>query len=871
MNLRHLFFFVMICVAQLPLHGQVIFVSSLDNELFRLNIDDCSLTKVCDVNRELFDISFHPNGTLYGMSGDGVFFGIDTMTGSTSFVTVFPSGQDYNSLGISADQAIYATGNEGKLYKYKLGGPIQYLGDYGYTATGDLAFYKGNLYVAITDDRILKLNFNNLSASQIVVDDPVSGDIYGIVSFAEDCADTKTYAITDGDSDIYFIDFENSSLNLVCSLTIEVGGGASTYEFNASAPIVIDAQQYVTPTCGLSDGQINVSASGGIGSLLYSLDGMNFTSSGLFSGLASGIYTVTVQDDNQCSVSLPFNLSTPGSPELTIMNLYQPKCDLDNGSIILNGTGGTGPLTYSTDGVTFQGTNAYTGLPAGQYVFFLRDQTNCTDSIHVELFQQHAPTWQVIDVEPTSCGQSNGSLTLNVTGSAFPLQYSINGGAFTSTNVYTNLSSGQYIVTVRDGNDCRIQDTLTIDPSSRPVIHDVLVTSETCNQSNGSLALFATSDTSSLMYSINGSQYQLENIFSSLTSGSYSIIALDSTGCKSDTTVLLQALPAGAIESLSINHTSCGENNGSLVLTISLAPNILISLNGIPAQMTTTFPDMEPGEYVISLIDQNLCTDTAIALINSSEHPEIAFIDIHVDSCSESKGQIIVSASTGTPSIAYSLNGLGFQVNNFFYGLEAGDYLVEVIDDNGCIVNETVEVEGTPPVSFERIIIQEVTCGLYNGIIEIFPNGGSGSIRYAIDDGLAQSENRFQNLIPDSVKLTITDQIGCAADTVVKISQTKCPLYFPNIFSPNGDGINDEFSISFHPAFLGMVETFEIYDRWGNQVYRQNGESSVGTSSGWDGTYHGQLMQPGVFLYKALVFHDNGSSDLIVGDVTLVR
>ncbi|MBK8833038.1 MAG: gliding motility-associated C-terminal domain-containing protein [Saprospiraceae bacterium] len=871
MNLRYLFFFVLIWATQLPLQGQVIFVSSLSNELFRLNIEDCSLTKVCDVDLELFDISFHPNGKLYGISGDGSFFEINTVTGWTSYVTTFPTTQVYNSLAIAADQSIYATGDEGRLYSYKLGGPIQYLGDYGYSATGDLAFYKGNLYVAITDDRILQLNFNNLPASQIVVNDPVPGDIYGIVSFAEDCADTQTYAISDGDSDIYFIDFDNSRLDLVCSLNIEVGGGASTYEFNASAPIVIDAQQFVAPTCGLSDGQITISASGGIGSIMYSLDGINFMPSGHFTGLASGTYTVIVQDDNQCSVSVPFNLSTPGAPQLAIVNLSHPKCDLDNGSILLNGAGGSGALTFSIDGVTYQGTNTYTGLPAGQYAFFLRDQTNCTDSIHVELIQQHAPAWQAVDVEPTSCGQSNGSLTLNVTGSTLPLQYALNGGSFSSTNLYTNLSAGQYIVTVRDGNDCRIHDTLTINPSSRPVIQDALITAETCNQNNGSLAVIATSDTSSLMYAIDGLQYQPEHIFSSLTGGAYTIFALDSVGCSTETTVLLQAIPAGAIESLSVNHTSCGESNGNIALTISQAPGIQISLNGIPTQMTTAFSDLEPGEYVISLVDQNLCADTATALINSSEHPEIAFIDIHVDTCSESKGQIMVSATTGTTSIAYSLNGSGFQANNFFNGLMAGDYLVEVRDENGCIVSETVEVEGTPPVSFDQITIQEVTCGLHNGIIEIIPKGGSGSIRYVLNDRIAQSENRFQNLSPDTAKLTITDQIGCVADTLLKIPQSECPLYIPNIFSPNGDGVNDVFNISLHPAFLGRVETFDIFDRWGNQVYGQNENSSVGASSGWDGTYDGQFLQPGVFLYKALVYHDNGRSDLIIGDVTLVR
>jgi len=88
--------------------AQVIYVNTVDDQLYRLDINTCNYQFLTNVNNEVFDITFHPNGNLYGISGKGRFFQIDTVQGYTTLVHKF-DGQYYNSLTASADGVIYTT------------------------------------------------------------------------------------------------------------------------------------------------------------------------------------------------------------------------------------------------------------------------------------------------------------------------------------------------------------------------------------------------------------------------------------------------------------------------------------------------------------------------------------------------------------------------------------------------------------------------------------------------------------------------------------------------------------------------------------------------------------------------------------------
>ncbi|MEO6133222.1 MAG: hypothetical protein ABIQ02_15375, partial [Saprospiraceae bacterium] len=123
-------------VAHAP--GQVIYISGATNGfIYRLNIVTCQYTSVTLVDRGLTDISFNPDGTLYGISTPGGLYKIDTLTGNTTFIYQFGSTQKFNSLTTSADGILYSTGDQGRLYTYNnTTGIGNFLGLIGYNAAG---------------------------------------------------------------------------------------------------------------------------------------------------------------------------------------------------------------------------------------------------------------------------------------------------------------------------------------------------------------------------------------------------------------------------------------------------------------------------------------------------------------------------------------------------------------------------------------------------------------------------------------------------------------------------------------------------------------------------------------------------------------
>ena len=111
----------------------------------------------------------------------------------------------------------------------------------------------------------------------------------------------------------------------------------------------------------------------------------------------------------------------------------------------------------------------------------------------------------------------------------------------------------------------------------------------------------------------------------------------------------------------------------------------------------------------------------------------------------------------------------------------------------------------------------------------------------------------------DVVTITV---INC--DTIDSIPpETENIVWLPNVFSPNGDGNNDVFRV--RGSKINSIQ-FIIYDRWGEQVFE-----SFNMSNGWDGTYKGEKLNPGVFVYYGRVVFEDGTERELKGNVTLVR
>jgi WD40 repeat protein len=139
------------------------------------------------------NISFHPNGKLFGISANGNLYEINAKKGKISLIYDF-DGQYYNSLTISSNGIVYATGNKGILMSLDLSNGISTNhGNIEFEATGDLTFFQGEIYVAVTMDRIAHVDVNQPENNTVKIQGQTNGKIFGIVSFAESCNEIQTF------------------------------------------------------------------------------------------------------------------------------------------------------------------------------------------------------------------------------------------------------------------------------------------------------------------------------------------------------------------------------------------------------------------------------------------------------------------------------------------------------------------------------------------------------------------------------------------------------------------------------------------------------------------------------------------------------
>ncbi len=111
--------------------------------------------------------------------------------------------------------------------------------------------------------------------------------------------------------------------------------------------------------------------------------------------------------------------------------------------------------------------------------------------------------------------------------------------------------------------------------------------------------------------------------------------------------------------------------------------------------------------------------------------------------------------------------------------------------------------------------------------------------------------------------------MGCQIDSLFTIEIGECPLIIPTAFSPNGDLVNDYFTLNTPSNSFAILEEINIYNRWGILIVEEKNISL--NSFTWDGTQNGNKMEVGVYVYYALVRFSNGKTDLFKGNISLIR
>ncbi|MDQ3016858.1 MAG: hypothetical protein M3R25_09115, partial [Bacteroidota bacterium] len=594
------------------LQAQVIYLSTNTEDIFRLDIVTCQYELVVHLPRPLTDITFHPDGTFYGVNNNGLLFEIDTLTGNTNNIHDF-GGQIYNSLTTSAEGIIYTTGDEGELWTYDKSADVAtYLGDFGYRATGDLTFYKGGLYVAVQNDRIVKIDIANPPNSSVVVDGNIQGEVFGIVSYTAGCDSINCYALSSGTSEIYLINFTDMSLELVCNLDIQAGGGASTYEFLGSTDFEIDTVIGIEPSCNGNDGSLTSTVIGNAGAVLYSINGGVPQSSSTFSNLPGGQYLLKASDENGCTDTLSIMLTNLNGPMITNVTGINTTCGNENGSINIQATATT-TLTYSIDGVTFQTSSFFENLPVGLYDVIVEDANGCQASDMLEIIP--VPTVSIDSVKVTSalCDDNEGSITI-FSNFTTEVNYSIDGILFQPQSVFEQLLPGNFTVIAEDLNGCRDTTTATISSGIPVVITNLITEPTSCGLKNGTVAVEASGGSGQLSYIFNSLPVQISGILTDLAAGTYEVIVTDTMGCTASANFQIAPSVGLLLENLEAIPGDCGISNGSVIIEVSGGTGLVTSLmDNIGSPDNNVFSNLAAGNYYLHISDETGCRlDTSL-------------------------------------------------------------------------------------------------------------------------------------------------------------------------------------------------------------------------------------------------------------------
>lgn len=459
------------------------------------------------------------------------------------------------------------------------------------------------------------------------------------------------------------------------------GCPASVHIALEAPPPILYTVKMVKPRCTVNDGSIDIAMSGGIAPYSYSwFPNVSATSSA--KNLASGAYTITVVDKNLCYKIIHADLSDSTDLDITISNIKNVNCfGASNGSATAAATGGNKPYSYawSSPGGTMA-TNS--NLAAGDHTVIVTDANGCK-AIASTTIQQPPALTSTIKRQNTFCGDNNGNASVVVNGGAAPYQYSWSAANSANSSV-SNLAPGQYTVMIQDNNGCIKNDTVNI-ASSSPIQLQLSHTNVLCpGEKTGTATALVNGGTPPYNFQwTNNTEIFNGNPVINAGSGTYNLKLEDTAGCSVTASVTITEPEAFNI-SITTEHAYCQLSNGSATAAVSGGTSPYTFLWAPYNGTTETLNKVPPGDYQLTVADQNNCKASTVATILNDE-PQPIFLGDDTTLCPGN--HIILSPGT--------YNSYKWQDNSVsanYTVLNPGTYTVEVMDNRNCILKDTIKI-----------------------------------------------------------------------------------------------------------------------------------------------------------------------------------
>lgn len=517
----------------------------------------------------------------------------------------------------------------------------------------------------------------------------------------------------------------------------------------------------VDAACQQNDGTLTVTASNGTAPYTYTIDGVNYQSGNQFTGLAPGTYFITVKDANGFTNSLPATVYDR-CPTVSAI-VADETCVKNDGTIKATPHKGTAPYQYSIDGVNFQSSTYFTGLAAGSYTVTIRDANGFSSTADVII--KNACIQVSAQTVNTKCGGSNGSITASANNGTAPYQYSLDGVNFQTSNTFNNLKAGTYTVTAKDfsGKTGNIIVKIYDAPDPTVIANSSFAS---CSDNDGTVTITGTGGTLPFSYSIDGTNFQTSNNFTSLKSGTYTGFIRDGNGCISSNSVTIK-IDCPAVSAVAGDET-CGSKNGTITASGSSGtPPYQYAIDGSGFSSSQNFSSLSSGDYTVTIKDGAGVLNTVS--VNIKNVCPIVTATATDGKCTASGGIINAGGSNGYSPYQYSIDGVNFQQSNVFSSLSSGDYTVTIKDSRGLTSTTTATIHNFPSPQL-IVTTTDATCLNNDGEILLANNGGTSPFTYSIDGINFQGVGMFDKLNTGNYAATIKDANGCTANEVAIVS-----------------------------------------------------------------------------------------------------
>jgi gliding motility-associated-like protein len=589
-----------------------------------------------------------------------------------------------------------------------------------------------------------------------------------------------------------------------------------------------------------------------------------------------GNFSVTATDGNGCTATASTTVSVNALPVVSIMG-DTSLCAGD--TLRLSASGGnaytwSGPNGFAASTQNIAIDNLTTG---GNFSVTATDGNGCMATASTTVSVNALP---VVSITGDTSLCAGDTLRLSASGGnsytwSGPNGFAANTQDITIENIATG---GDFSVTATGGNGCTATASTTVSVNALPVVS---IMGDTSLCAGDTLRLSASGGNSYTWsgpngFAANSQSIEIPNV-GPANAGNYTLVVSDGV-CRTTTSALV------SVSSLEIEGNvvgaGCTNNEGSIELRVSggLPPYEYLWSNGSTSNPLTA---LQAGTYAVTATDAIGCT-----VIDSFEVEAVGNTIIQLfgndPSCyGEDNGSVRISAIGDAGPYMFSSDGQSFSTDSLFTGLAAGFHDFWVRDANGCISQDGYLLlqPDAMTIALEGVVDGVLTIN-YGDSLLVTPvvGQGAGDLSYqweelAEDTSIVCATCAELNVRPQTTRsytLMVTDANGCTASTEFKVFVRRdYSVFVPSAFTPNGDGHNDVLMV--HAKDGTRIGFFRIYDRWGERVFEQSDFPANDAVFGWDGTFKGQPMDAGLFVWQLETIFEDGNSATFKGSSLLLR